>query len=55
MVAMLRNDGALERELMQRRSDDALREIEANADLGSGSDRKGYRIAEDWRPCGDGD
>src|SRR5262245_36773586 len=55
MVAMLGDHGTLERERMQRRSGDAFREIEAYADLGSGSDRKGRRVTENWRPRGDCD
>jgi hypothetical protein len=41
MVAMLRDRCALERERMQRWGSDAFGEIEAYADLGSGSDRTG--------------
>ena len=55
MVAVLRDDSVLQRERMQRRSSDALGEVEAYADLGSGSDEKGHGVTEDRRPCGDRD
>ena len=52
---MLGDHGTLERERMQRRSGGAFGEIEAYADLGSGSDGKGRRVTENWRPRGNRD
>ena len=54
-VTMLRDDGAFEGEPMQRRSGDPFGEIQADADLGSGNDRKGDRVTDDGRPRGDRD
>src|SRR5579864_6611096 len=40
---------------MQRRSSDAFWKIEADADLGAGSDGKGDRVTENWRARGNRD
>jgi hypothetical protein len=54
MIARLRDHGALECKMMQRRSGNAMRKIEADADLGSARNGKGHGVTEDLLACGDG-